>query len=150
MSATSRAGGVVRPIEHLAANIVQPIESLAGRSDVRPATITIRTNVGRLDTPPAGSAGSGTASLLRLVVPGQKQHQVSPAVLAELVDQVTRIVAESGYGSGSFDAAGWVDRWLEEPHAALGGRRPIDVLDGPEGSAAVHDLIARMQSGAYG
>ncbi len=33
--------------------------------------------------------------------------------------------------------------------AALGGKRPADLMDTAEGQAIVSNLVARMQSGAY-
>ena len=68
--------------------------------------------------------------------------------IARLIGQVESMVEESGTSDG-FDAARWISRWLEQPVLALGGRRPLDLLDTMEGQALVADILARMQSAAY-
>ncbi|NUZ06147.1 DUF2384 domain-containing protein [Schlegelella sp. ID0723] len=68
--------------------------------------------------------------------------------MSRLVGQVQAMVQESGRPEG-FDAATWVARWLERPLPALGGQRPAELMDTPEGQALVADLVARMQSAAY-
>ena len=69
--------------------------------------------------------------------------------IARLVGQVETIVKESGVSEG-FDAAKWIAAWLERPQASLGGRRPAELMDTADGRGIVSDLIARMQSSAYG
>lgn len=68
--------------------------------------------------------------------------------MARLVGQVQAMVEESGNPQG-FNAAEWVARWLERPLAALGGQRPAELMDTPEGQGIVSQIVARMQSGAY-
>lgn len=68
--------------------------------------------------------------------------------LAKLVGQLEAMVEESGDPEG-FDAPGWLSNWLREPLPALGGSRPIELLDTMEGQAVVSQALARMQSGAY-
>lgn len=68
--------------------------------------------------------------------------------MARLVGQVEAMVKESGDPTG-FNAAQWVARWLDEPLAALGGRKPGELMDTAEGQAIVSNLLARAQSGAY-
>jgi len=68
--------------------------------------------------------------------------------IARLVGQVEAMVEESGEPAG-FNAARWVARWLDEPLAALGGRKPGALMDTAEGQAIVSNLLARAQSGAY-
>jgi uncharacterized protein (DUF2384 family) len=58
------------------------------------------------------------------------------------------MVEESGNPEG-FDAQNWVSHWLREPVPALGGERPVDLLDTMEGQALVSETLARMQSGSY-
>jgi uncharacterized protein (DUF2384 family) len=66
----------------------------------------------------------------------------------QLIDQVARIVRESGRPE-SFDPAAWTASWLERPIPALGGRRPIEYMDSEADRAVVYQLIAQMQSGTY-
>jgi putative toxin-antitoxin system antitoxin component (TIGR02293 family) len=68
--------------------------------------------------------------------------------IARLVGQVEAMVKESGNPAG-FNAAQWVGRWLEEPLAALGGRKPGGLMDTAEGQAIVSNVLARAQSGTY-
>jgi putative toxin-antitoxin system antitoxin component (TIGR02293 family) len=68
--------------------------------------------------------------------------------LARLVGQVQTMVEESGDPVG-FDAEEWTSQWLMEPVPALGGVKPIDLLDTMEGQTLVADALARLQSGAY-
>jgi len=68
--------------------------------------------------------------------------------LARLVGQAQTMVEESGDPRG-FDARAWTARWLSEPLPALGGARPIDLMDTMEGQGLVSDTLARIQSGAY-
>jgi putative toxin-antitoxin system antitoxin component (TIGR02293 family) len=68
--------------------------------------------------------------------------------LARLVGQLEAIVHGSGNPQG-FDATAWMSRWLNEPLAALGGVRPIDLMDTMEGQGVVSTALAQMQSGAY-
>jgi uncharacterized protein (DUF2384 family) len=58
------------------------------------------------------------------------------------------MVDESGDPAG-FNAPVWLAAWLERPLRALGGRRPAELMDTPEGQSIVSDVVARMQSGAY-
>lgn len=68
--------------------------------------------------------------------------------VASLVGQLQAIVEESGEPDG-FDATLWVSRWLREPLPALGGEKPLSLLDTMEGQALVADTLAKVQSGAF-
>lgn len=68
--------------------------------------------------------------------------------VAKLIGQLEAMVEESGDAEG-FDARAWISRWLSEPLPALGGARPVDMLDTMEGQAVVANSLAQMQSGAY-
>jgi len=72
-------------------------------------------------------------------------HNTPPEWLVVLVEH---IVLESGDPTG-FDAAAWTTEWLATENAALGGRKPNDLLGTPEGRDLVKALVLRMQSGAY-
>lgn len=68
--------------------------------------------------------------------------------VASLVGQVQRMVDESGSPQG-FHAAQWLAGWLDEPLAALAGRRPAELMDTAEGQTIVAGLLSRAQSGAF-
>jgi tetratricopeptide (TPR) repeat protein len=68
--------------------------------------------------------------------------------IARLIDEVESIVRESG-NLKTFDARVWLERWLEEPVAAFGGKRPLDLIETTNGLALVAATLRQMQSGAY-
>jgi len=68
--------------------------------------------------------------------------------IARLVGQAQAIIEESGDPAG-FNAAEWVAQWLAQPVAALGGRKPGELMDTAEGQAIVSNLLDRAVSGAY-
>ena len=68
--------------------------------------------------------------------------------IATLTVLVQGMVAESGEKAG-FDARAWLDQWLTRVVPALGSRRPVDVLNEPDGLEVVKSLLLRSQSGAY-
>lgn len=70
------------------------------------------------------------------------------AGIGQLIGQAQAIVSQSGGGKG-FDAPSWVAQWLDQPHPALGGRRPGEFMDTSYGRGLVGDLLAQQQSGAY-
>jgi putative toxin-antitoxin system antitoxin component (TIGR02293 family) len=49
----------------------------------------------------------------------------------------------------TFDATKWLGQWIERPQAALGGRKPADLLDTPTGVEMVARLLGSVESGAY-
>jgi hypothetical protein len=70
------------------------------------------------------------------------------AVRDRLIQQVERLLRESG-SSEPFEAAAWVDRWLQRPNHALGGAAPELYLNTPEGEALLSSLIGAMAAGSY-
>lgn len=68
--------------------------------------------------------------------------------IASLIAQVQTMIEESG-NAGGFDAATWVARWLDGPLPAPCGQRPMELMVTPDGRTLVHNVVARMRSGAY-
>ena len=68
--------------------------------------------------------------------------------VGRLLGQLQLMVEESGNPDG-FDAAAWLSAWISTPVPALGGTRPLDLMDTMTGQALVSQMIAQMQSGAY-
>lgn len=68
--------------------------------------------------------------------------------IAKLVGQIEAIVEESGNPEG-FEAPRWLSDWLREPLPALGGARPLELLDTMEGQSLVSKALGQAQSGAY-
>ena len=67
--------------------------------------------------------------------------------IARLIGHVEAIVQRSGEPAG-FNAARWVGEWLQTPHPALGAR-PDRFLSSGADRQVLHDLIGRIESGAY-
>jgi putative toxin-antitoxin system antitoxin component (TIGR02293 family) len=65
-----------------------------------------------------------------------------------LLGQLQTMVRESGNPEG-FDASAWLSTWMSAPVPALGGARPLDLMDTMTGQALVSQVLAQMQSGAY-
>jgi hypothetical protein len=70
------------------------------------------------------------------------------AVRDRLIQQVELLLRESG-SSEPFEAAAWVDCWLQRPNHALGGAAPELYLNTPEGEAVLSSLIGAMAAGSY-
>lgn len=70
------------------------------------------------------------------------------AGISQLIGQAQAMVSQSG-DAKDFDAAAWVASWLDQPHPALGGRRPGEFMDTSYGRALASDLLAQQQSGSY-
>jgi putative toxin-antitoxin system antitoxin component (TIGR02293 family) len=68
--------------------------------------------------------------------------------LATLIGQVETLVEEQGAPEG-FDAAKWFRDWMRRPVPALGGRRPVELLDTREGQQIVSGLLDAIRAGAY-
>lgn len=51
--------------------------------------------------------------------------------------------------SEGFDSVKWLGQWIQRPQAALGGRKPSDLLDTPTGFEMVARVLGSIQSGAY-
>ena len=68
--------------------------------------------------------------------------------VGRLLGQVQTMVQDSGDPEG-FDASAWLSAWISAPVPALGGARPLDLMDTMTGQALVSQALAQMQSGAY-
>ncbi len=66
--------------------------------------------------------------------------------LARLIGQVEVMVQQSGDPAG-FRAAHWMKDWLDQQVAALGGRRPKELLDTVAGQSMLSETLAGLQSG---
>ena len=80
----------------------------------------------------SGSGGQAAVGMIRLL--GIAHDIVSNSTAAE---------------AKTFDAARWLGKWIERPQAALGGRKPADLIDTPTGVEVVARLLGSIESGAY-
>ena len=76
--------------------------------------------------------------------------EVSSRILGtqRLIGQVQRMVEESG-DPANFDAGAWVGGWLSQANPAIGGAKPGDLLDTPDGIQFVSDMLSTAESNAY-
>ena len=109
--------------------------------DLSPATVNKKAKHDQALSPGESERVLGVAGL-RIDLP----HPTGG--VAKLVGQLEAMVRESGDPDG-FDAAAWMSEWLKQPVPALGGARPLDLLDTIEGQNLVSTVLAQMQSGAY-
>ena len=84
----------------------------------------------------------------------RENAQLSPAEgervlgVGRLLGQLQAMVQESGQPE-CFDAPAWLSEWMSSPVPALGGTRPLDLMDTMTGQGLVSQTLAQMQSGAY-
>jgi uncharacterized protein (DUF2384 family) len=71
-----------------------------------------------------------------------------PEQFQRLLARVDQMLRESGDPTG-FNASAWLSAWLQTGVPALGGARPVDILELPGGFEKVLSLLLRMRSGAY-
>jgi putative toxin-antitoxin system antitoxin component (TIGR02293 family) len=70
--------------------------------------------------------------------------------MVRLLGIAQEIVANSTASEArTFDATRWLGQWIERPQAALGGRKPADLLDTPTGVEMVARVLGSVESGAY-
>ena len=51
--------------------------------------------------------------------------------------------------AGKLDVEAWLQGWIRKPQPALGGRRPIELLDTPAGLQATLRVLGACLSGAF-
>jgi putative toxin-antitoxin system antitoxin component (TIGR02293 family) len=70
--------------------------------------------------------------------------------MVKLLGLAQRIARDStAKEAKGFDSVKWLGQWIERPQAALGGRKPSDLLDTPTGFEMVARVLGSIQSGAY-
>lgn len=75
---------------------------------------------------------------------------VAAVGMIRLLGRAQEVLAESTHPDAeNIDAARWLGAWIEQPHPALGGRRPADLLDTPTGTDIVARLLGSLAGGAY-
>ena len=53
------------------------------------------------------------------------------------------------YGTGVFDDKAKFLKWLELPNTAIGGMRPIELIEMPGGVSKVRDVLGRIEYGVF-
>lgn len=124
-----RKGVAAELLADLAERIDVPASRLFAMLRVPKATAARKMAAGAIVD---GRAGQAMVGLLKLV-----------GIARGIVDDSTAA------GAADFDALKWLGRWIELPQAALGGRKPADLLDTPTGLALVARVLGAIESGAY-
>ena len=69
---------------------------------------------------------------------------------ARLLVQAQEIVADStAPEAASFDTTAWLEHWIQRPQPALGGRKPIELLDSEGGFESVARVLGACASGSF-
>lgn len=66
---------------------------------------------------------------------------------AEQSDRLLRVARAVAAAEGTFGDRAKADAWLRRPTSALGGERPLDLLDTDEGAREVETLLGRIAHG---
>jgi len=72
-----------------------------------------------------------------------------PSALNDVKDRLQSALDAGGESPPEFDLDRWLEEWLELPQPALGGSRPIELLNSPEGLTSVRRALGALISGAY-
>lgn len=68
----------------------------------------------------------------------------------KLVSQVEAILADAGDPDvKDFDAAAWLEQWLQTPAPALGGALPASIVESAEGFNLLSGLLQKIHAGVY-
>lgn len=74
---------------------------------------------------------------------------ILPADLDQVKERLQSALYAQGEVPGEFDLDQWLQDWLQRPQAALGGARPVDLLNTQDGIEAVRRVLGAAISGAY-
>jgi uncharacterized protein (DUF2384 family) len=72
-----------------------------------------------------------------------------PSELLDVKERLQAAIDAGGEAPVGFDIDQWLREWLELPQPALGGDRPIQLLDTAEGRVSVRRALGSLLSGAY-
>lgn len=74
----------------------------------------------------------------------------APVDMSHLLEEVKRMLANSTAPEAEgCDPVEWLDRWMQTPQPALGGKKPQEFLDAPGGGNVVARVLGAIESGAY-
>ena len=91
-----------------------------------------------------------STTLRKLSAGGRLDGAVGQAALGvtRLLAKAREMAAESTHlEADHFDVSRWLGEWIRKPQAALGGRKPEELLDTPSGLDAVMRVLGAIQSG---
>lgn len=78
----------------------------------------------------------------------RKKNEGKPLSSSESdrLSRVVRVISRAEEAIGEREKA---HRWLRKPNRALGGRRPLDLLDSDVGARAVEQVLGRIEHGVH-
>lgn len=74
---------------------------------------------------------------------------VLPADLGVIKGILQSALDTQGKITAGFNLDQWLQEWLQRPKPALGGARPVELLNTPDGIEAVRRVLGAVISGAY-
>ena len=77
-----------------------------------------------------------------------RKHEHDLMVLTELVDQIVTDFGDSELAK-DFDAAVWLNQWIETPQPSLALKTPLDILANPDGLQMTKNLLMRIAVSAF-
>ena len=79
----------------------------------------------------------------------QRKRTESTALSADESDRLARLARLLVRAEEALGDADRARRWLSQPNRALGGQRPLTLLDSDAGSSAVERVLGRIEHGVY-
>lgn len=73
-------------------------------------------------------------------------HTILSADESDRLARLARLLVRAEEAVGDVEKA---HRWLGQPNRALGGQRPVSLLDSDAGALAVERVLGRMEHGVY-
>lgn len=66
-----------------------------------------------------------------------------------VVQQMAEEADVEGADLDGFDPTEWLRQWIRQPIPALGGQRPVDLMETEEGLERVRRTLLQMQAGTF-
>lgn len=88
----------------------------------------------------------GLVGSRRTLLRKKKQGKALSSTESDRLARVVRVIGRAEDAIGEREKA---RRWLRKPNRALGGRRPLDLLDSDVGARAVERVLGRIEHGVY-
>jgi putative toxin-antitoxin system antitoxin component (TIGR02293 family) len=79
----------------------------------------------------------------------QRKRAAHSALSADESDRLARLARIIVRAEQALDDADKALDWIASPNRALGGERPLDLLDSDAGSLAVERILGRIEHGVY-
>lgn len=94
-------------------------------------------------------SASEAAAVLRIPERTMARRKKERRLLPDESDRVLRLARVFAHASEVFETEEDATGWFKDPIRALGGKRPLDLLDTDIGVQEVDALLTRIQHGVY-